>query len=142
MSAAIDLWPCDRCGAPGVRNVGTRGYCWSHSGELFARFTTFTGMPGIGLPTGVADAPGVGRVRCSACEATWIGAPGESCDWCRRHVERLQRHEAEMVLTPPDGPDEAAMVSWAQRMHTAVSVGLVTIEQARHAYDKAVRHAA
>jgi hypothetical protein len=142
MSAAIDLWPCDQCGAPGVRNIGTRGYCWVHAGELFARFTTFTGMPGIGLPTGLADMPGVGRVQCSACEASWIGTIGESCDWCQRHLDALHHHQATAVLTPPESRDEASMVSWAQRMHSAVTAGLVPIEQARHAYDKAVRRAA
>lgn len=139
---AIDLWPCDRCGGPGVRNVGTRGYCWQHAGELFARFNAFTGVPGIGLPTGLPNSPGVGRLECSACEATWIGTIGEACDWCQRHLDRLHRDEAEMVLTPPTDRNEASMVAWAQRMHTAAAAGLVSTDEARRAYDKAVRHAA
>lgn len=86
-------WPCTTCGEPGVRNLGTDGWCALHLAELLGRFDPLTFADnGVGLLCGVVRpeyGPGVADVACNACGATWAGVPGEACVWC--HVRRERR---------------------------------------------------
>ena len=98
-------WPCS-CGAPGVRNVGTHGYCSACLGALFATFDPVVFADnGVGLLSGAMRdeyGPGVGDLTCNHCDARWVGTPGERCAWCRsrRPVTILVRRE---LLIEVDG---------------------------------------
>ena len=45
--------PCWRCGAPGVRDLGTRGYCTSHLIDLYETFSIVLTNPWDVLPPGM-----------------------------------------------------------------------------------------
>ena len=130
-------WPCSTCNAPGVRNLGTDGYCAVHLARLYGRFDPAVWqMDGIGLP-GRSTNPD--DLQCRACGATWVGIPGEVCAWCARSLERLHEWQAQTVLTPPDvDPDDInyhnALVAWAKRLDVAVNAGIVD----RHTAERAV----
>lgn len=83
-------WPCDDCGAPGVRNVFARGYCVAHLTELYRRFDTAVwGFNGIGLPTGPDLGDGFYDLACVACDAGWVGAAFTPCPWCQRKLAEI-----------------------------------------------------
>lgn len=89
-------WTC-ACGAPGVRNVGIRGYCPTCLRDLFEQFSpdAFT-CNGVGLLRGrmlPEFGPLLGELECIApdCSATWVDVPGTPCPWCR---DRRHRREA------------------------------------------------
>ena len=54
----------------------------------------------------------------------------------------MQRWQAEKVLIAPENPTEGALRAWAQRLKVAVQAELVTADQARRAWQKAVSDAA
>ena len=66
----VDLWPCHRCGAPGVKNLGARGWCGRHLAGLYARFDPAVfRLNGVGLPAGVNRpeyGPDACELRCVA----------------------------------------------------------------------------
>ncbi|MDA2979404.1 MAG: hypothetical protein O3B42_06560 [Actinomycetota bacterium] len=81
-------------------------------------------------------------LQCTKCNATWVGPIGETCSWCIDSVDRMQRWQAEKVLIAPENPTEGALRAWAQRLKVAVQAELVTADQARRAWQKAVSDAA
>jgi hypothetical protein len=143
VSAPPDPWPCSKCGARGVRNLGTTGHCSRHLVELLATFGRGAGAtgPGIGAQVGV-DRPEHGAhmadLECLACGATWVGRPGDRCAWCERADANLARWQAELLLHPelPDPADcrrVAALGAWADRLQVAVAAGLITDHQGAQA---------
>jgi hypothetical protein len=140
-------WPCSTCGLGGVRNIGTKGYCSTHLGELFATFDPIVfAQGGVGLQCGPLDpdvGPHAALLRCCRCGATWTGDPGEWCWWCQRLIEGMRAHQAELLMTPPDvdpadvGRD-AALEAWARRLAIGVKAGIVTERAARAALNKEI----
>jgi hypothetical protein len=66
-----------------------------------------------------------------SCDATWIGIPGDPCEWCQRSAEIQAEHQAELLLTVPDvHPDDeryaGMMEKWAERLAIGVEAGLIT----------------
>jgi hypothetical protein len=130
------------CGNPGVRQLGTDGYCAHHLIELYATFGPEAWVDGgLGLPTGPLR-PEYGPLEqdltCCCCGATWTGVPGDACWWCQRSREIQLEHQIDLLLTPPDiDPDdiryEARITAWAQRLARGVVAGLITEQQANHA---------
>jgi hypothetical protein len=133
-------WPCDTCGAPGIRNLGTDGFCAEHLGVLYGRFDPVVlAMRGIGLPGSSTDPH---DLTCAACEATWWGLPGEVCQWCaRRHQHQLE-HQAELLLEPPEEITTATIAAWARRLATGVKAGLIDEATARRALQRTEQQAA
>jgi hypothetical protein len=143
-------WPCSTCGAPGIRNLGTRGYCGGHLAEVYRRFSPEVWkLRGIGLQDGARrpdHGPECMELRCVACGATWVGPMLEHCYWCERSHARMLDHQAELVLEPPDtDPDdrnhEDRMRAWAERLARAVDAGLVTRERALSVWHREVNDA-
>ncbi len=62
-----------------MRNLGSRGYCAAHLVDFYRRCispeTWAWRGAGIGLPITPIDNEGFAILECSACEATWAGAP-------------------------------------------------------------------
>lgn len=142
----MTAWPCNTCGEPGVRNIGTIGYCVEHLTELVASFepSNFDAV-GFGLPH--TTTLGSECVQCVRCGATWDGKPLESCHYCSTALEAMRRHQADNVIQPPDvDPDDATyddrMTGWAKRLRVAVNAGLITEKAAIVAMDRASRKAA
>lgn len=142
----VDLWPCHQCGNPGVRNIGTQGFCAVHLAALYATFDPAVfRMAGIGLPDGPTRpdwGPLYADLACVACGATWTGVPGEPCRWCQHAHEVMLDHQADLALTPPDtNPDDThraeALAAWADRLEVAVTAGTVTYDQAARALRQA-----
>lgn len=141
-------WPCHKCTAPGVRNLGSQGWCAAHLEQLYSTFS-----PDV-FAVGVQDGPerpdwgaGYADLRCNACAATWVGIAGDPCEWCRRARQRQLEYQAELVLTPPDvdpGDErsEAMHAGWAHRLAVAVAAGIVTDAAARRAWDRGARRGA
>jgi hypothetical protein len=125
-------WPCWKCGERGYRNLGRRGYCPTHLGELYRTFDPVVfDLTGFGLP-----------LTCVACGATWAGLPGEACDHCRRSHAAMFEHQRALLLNPPSDGDERELVAWADRLDVAVTAGIVTPEAAEKAVRLVVRRAA
>lgn len=135
-------WPCDTCGAPGVRNLGAHGHCAVHLAELYDRFDPAVfKMSGVGIQHG-ALAPEFGptyaHLRCNACGATWAGVPGEVCRWCADALKRMHEWQAELLLTEPDtDPTDAryidALRAWADRLDVGVAAGIIDRKTAERA---------
>ncbi len=144
-------WPCHRCGLPGYRNVGSRGYCVTHYEALVRTFKPETfALNGIGLTAGCLR-PDYGEhyaeLECIACAATWIGLPADPCPWCARRRANRDRWQAELVLTTPDVEPtditrDARLQAWAERMARAVTAGLIDEREARAAWHREVIRAA
>lgn len=136
-------WPCARCGLPGVRNLGTRGYCSEHLAELFATFDPRVfALAGLGVPSGRARpdlGPSVQELRCIADPThTWCGVAGERCDYCADERERLLKFERERLLRVPDECGENAIRAWGERLRRSVQCGIITKAEARRVWSKAV----
>ena len=137
-------WPCTTCGAVGVRNVGTRGYCATHISDLYRSFAPQVWTVGIGVLAGVArpeHGPEFHELACVACDATWVGPLFESCWWCERALAVQQDAQAVLALTAPDcDPADArwagAMEAWRGRLRRAVEAELITATQAERAWDR------
>lgn len=141
-------WPCAACGAPGVRNLGSRGYCAGHLTELYqtvgAEAWLWSGG-GVGLPELRRPDRGDGmyEVRCSACSASWVGPAFGRCAWCQAWLEQAQEVAAQRVLRPPvidpDAADyEPTMRRWADKLGRAVEAGLVDRGEALRAWRSGV----
>lgn len=144
----MTLWPCHRCGAPGVRNLGTQGWCADHLGALYERMDVVVfALHGVGLPADAQGGSGVRSLACNACTATWKGLAGEACTWCTNAAVRLTEHQAELVVRPPGvDPDDInydpLIGGWGRRLWVAVLDGLVDEHQARRAWDREERRGA
>ena len=142
MSAAK---PCYQCGAPGVRNLGSNGYCGGHLTQLYSTFDARVfGLWGVGFQIG-RDRPDHGAayadLQCVACQAEWVGIPGDPCWWCKRAREITWEWQATLVLTPPDVSVndvryDAAMKAWATRLAVAVRAGVVLERDARRVVER------
>lgn len=101
-------------------------------------------MPGLGRQSGTLRpdwGEGWADLTCDTCGAGWTGPIGEPCGYCDAAEERQRRWQAEIVMRPPDGdPDDehhpARMTAWGQRLKRAASVGLITEQQARTAWER------
>jgi hypothetical protein len=140
--AAADLWPCATCGAPGVRNLGTQGFCATHLAELLRSFDgSAFAFAGVGLPGASTDQT---CLTCCACSATWHGTPGERCPWCARARESQIRWQAAALLEPPDltGDDdetrERRLRAWGERLLRGCDAGIVNHGAAQRAWRRAV----
>jgi hypothetical protein len=76
-------------------------------------------------------------LRCRVCGATWVGAPGESCDWCARRHENLIAGQRTLVLMEPEIDIDAhekdlrlQMEAWQARLLVAIEAQLVTAGEA------------
>lgn len=144
-------WPCHLCGQPSIKHLGTSGFCLAHLVELLRTFSpsSFSDV-GMMLPSG-PERPewGDGEYDCSCarCGAQHIAAPLECCPWCMDAAVVRDRHQVEIVLTPPavergDASYEAVMKGWAQRMANAVAAGLVTQAEASRVWRRECARAA
>ncbi len=138
-------WPCSTCGAVGLRNVGTEGFCMAHLVELYRMFgpEAWASSGGIGLPDRVRLGHGVDHdLVCSACAATWVGPMFARCRWCAAVRARMVADRARDVLRPPeveydDALFEARMTGWARCLVVAVEAEIVTERAADRAWRRA-----
>lgn len=143
----FEVWPCWSCGSPGVRNLGTRGYCSRHLGDLYALVDPCVfEHGGVGLQSGPMRpeyGPLEADLACCRCGATWTGIPGDACWWCRRYIELMAEHQAKILLIAPDVlPDctfDRRMRAWADRLVNGVRSALITERQARTVWDRACK---
>lgn len=143
-------WPCWRCGLPGARNCGSRGYCGTHLAELLRTFNpAIWTTNGVGLPLGRMRpefGPMMEDLQCVACGATWSGVAGTHCEWCRATRERIIAHQRDLVLRVPDVDEDQhadqVLYAWGERLETAVSAGIVTRDEAARAWRRGVARAA
>lgn len=112
---ATPLWPCRRCGAPGVRNLCAYGYCAWHLVEIYATFKR-QADPTTSAPRRepsradlafLDEGPTVyGFVMCSSCQRVYAdldeweicGAQGGKTDeghYCNGRLRRFTRRTAE-----------------------------------------------
>ena len=129
------MTPCHRCGRPGVRDIGTRGYCADHLAELVGTFHPT--VPGVGLQTGLARpelGAGIVDLTCCRCQAGWSGLVGQTCWYCQQRTQKQEEHQIDLLLTPPDSGN---LAGWAARLAVAVRQGLITEEVAARAVRRA-----
>ena len=145
------LWPCHECNGAGVRNVGSQGFCGAHLAALYLTLNkNVFAFNGIGNQSGVMRpdfGPAHAHLECNACEATWIGIPGERCDWCVTSHLALVAHQAERVMQAPDvDPDDPrytdAMRAWGQRLAIAADAGLIDRDSAERLINRELQRAA
>lgn len=122
---------CGRCGA--AARMGTCGRCGEPDcgGALVLDSTLVPGVAWMGEY----------HLACDLCDATWVGMPGDPCDWCRRAAADRKRWQGELVLELPDvDPDDATfdkvMLAWRGRLQRAVTAGLVPREQAARVWKR------
>jgi hypothetical protein len=145
----VTAWPCSECGAPGIRNLGARGYCMAHLTEVWRLIRPevwLTEGGGHGLPELMRPDHGEGfaELTCSCCGASWVGAAFARCPWCVALLERMRESSAAAVMTPPDPDDlhyEERMRAWAERLARAVDAGVVRRERAVAAWRREVGRA-
>jgi hypothetical protein len=136
-----------------VKNLGSRGYCAAHLADFYRRCispeTWAWRGAGLGLPITPIDDEGFAILECSACRATWAGAPFTDCSWCIEAAARQRQWQAELVLQPPgiiggmaNREYPGVMSGWADRLANAVKAGLISRQQAERAWRRAVTHAA
>jgi len=134
-----------------VRNGGTSGFCGTHWAELIDGFDpSIWAMNGVGLPRGLERpefGAGLADLTCTACAATWIGAPGDPCGFCRRSRELLADHQRSLLLRVPEiDPDhhdaDTVLMAWGERLRRAVDAGVLTRSQAEIVWRRAVNHVA
>lgn len=132
----MTLWPCSTCGADGVRNLGTEGFCSTHLAHLYARLDPAVfRLRGAGLPGRTVNPD---DLTCPACGATWVGLAGDPCAWCARMLDQMQESAADAALDPPDlDANDArypqALRAWAERLDVAVAAGIVDRATAQRA---------
>lgn len=138
---SADLWPC-RCGAPGVLNLGTLGYCTAHVSELLRSFDpSVFALSGCWVQVGCLrpdHGPGWAECECPGCGATAVALVGSACAYCEHTRRRLGAWQADRVLTPPEIDEHdtrrpAAMRAWVERLAVAVRAGIVEEAEARRA---------
>jgi hypothetical protein len=134
---------CHACPATAVRTLGTVDYCPAHLAALYARFDpAVLHHHGVGVQTGRQRAdfgPGYAELSCVACEATWVGLPGEACWWCARTRRIDLEHQADLALTPPEvDPSDATYIdrmnAWRDRLRVAVEAGTIDQTHAERAW--------
>ena len=133
---------CGACGNPWhpIRPADPDGPAW------YGRCTTCDSTDLIVESEPIPGAPHTGEwhLACNACAATWVGLPGEPCDWCQEALERQQGYQADLLLQPPDvdrddANYETRMEAWVERMIVGVEADLITQQQADRAWHRATR---
>lgn len=61
-------WPRSTCGQPGIRNLGTKGYCASHLAQTYRRFD-----PAVWTPFGFSVPVTDDLVECLDCGGVVAG---------------------------------------------------------------------
>jgi len=114
----------------------------------YGRCTTCNSADLIVESEPIPGAPHTGEwhLACNACNATWVGIPGDPCTWCQEALERQQGYQAELLLTPPDvDPTDTRyddrMRGWADRMAVGVKAGLITTKQAENVWARTMKAA-
>lgn len=157
-----DPWPC-RCGAAGVRNLGTRGMCAVCLSDFYRRLPVeaFRGL-GVGVAVSGVGELGDNDLVCVLCAASWCGRVGDRCPWCRQAVARQFADERQRLLWPVWAESGGAtydslspidrqvwdatrgitrgsdsLAAWARRLRDAVHAGVVTVDEARAALRRA-----
>jgi len=140
-------WPCSTCGAPGVKNLGTKGYCAAHLTDLYRMFDVevWNGR-GIGLQAGPRrpdHGPEFAELECAVCSATWVGTLFEPCGWCEHTIDAMRAGQVRLLLNPelPDVDDvrhDGAIRGWGERLARGVEAGLITDAAAMQAWRKVV----
>ena len=82
------------------------------------------------------------ELGCPLCEATWIGALGDSCPWCDRRTAQLVAEQRSLLLAGPVERDDESLRLWAHRLADAVKAGILELDDARRAWRRELRHAA
>ena len=140
-------WPCTRCGLPGIKNLGTAGYCAEHLRQLYERFSPDVfALAGVGLQSGPLRpewGPGVADLECNSCGAGWTGHVGEACWYCERMRAVMATHQADILtkepdVDPADARYEAIMLAWGERLRRAVEAGVLDKSKAAAVWRKAV----
>jgi hypothetical protein len=163
-------WPCSQCGAPGFRNVYTRGYCVTHLAELYACFDrqVWDGQ-GVGVQAGVHrtdHGPAFYDLQCTLCGATWVGPLLDPCSWCAERAARDLSDIRHELLYPewavPQGERYEALSeldkrvwdqtrgirrgvavehAWARALRQAIEAGIITVAEADDAINRLERSA-
>ena len=145
------LWPCHECNGAGVRNVGSQGFCGAHLAALYSTLNkNVFAFNGVGNQSGVMRpdfGPAHAHLECNACDATWVGIPGERCDWCVTSHLALIAHQAERVLQAPDVDYDDprysdAMRAWGSRLAIAADAGLIDRDSAERLISRELQRAA
>lgn len=140
-------WPCTRCGLPGIKNLGTVGYCAEHLAHLYASFSPDVfALAGVGLQRGPLRpdwGPTFADLECNSCGAGWTGPVGEGCWYCERMRTVMTLHQADVLMKAPDiDPDddryESDMLAWGERLRRAVDVGIIDKSKAAAVWRRAV----
>ena len=131
--------------------MGSQGFCGAHLAALYSTLNkNVFAFNGVGSQSGVMRpdfGPAHAHLECNACEATWVGIPGERCDWCVTSHLALIAHQAERVLQAPDvDPDDsrfgAAIEAWSYRLDIAVEAGLIDQQLAERLINRETKRAA
>lgn len=138
-------WPCWRCAAPGVKNLGTDGYCATHLADFYRSLDpmAWCGV-GVGLAAGrhrPDHGPEMWDLACVLCDATWVGPILDVCSWCHRRLEGQRRAQVHLLLSAELPVEEDALMVRVDRLARGVAVGLITRAQAHAALDRGGRHA-
>lgn len=143
--------PCSTCGAPSVWSWATVDYCADHASaplEMIGPAAWQYAGRGLAVQCGRrrpdhgADSA---EVRCPHpdCGAQWVGRVGEPCAWCLRRLEVQRLYQRDLALRPPERPaTDVALTRWGERLKVAADAGIITRDEAAHAWRKAVRHVA
>ena len=131
---------CHRCNdAPATKRHRDGRYCIPCA--ALARWDTAVEL-GVELEVGFAvptrrdhDTPDQWWCQCPICGAEWVDTPGLSCWRCERIMADKIAAQARAALRPPDDVhvNPRARSEWSDRLRTAVDIGIVTMDQARHA---------
>ena len=142
----MSLWPCHKCGNPGVRNLGTSGYCSAHLAQLYATFDPAVfALNGIMLQTGIIRSDygsTYAECTCCACGAISVAVIGEPCQWCQQARHTMTDDQITLVLRPPEHRTDDSMRVWAQRLANAVKIGLIDEQQALNTMERNATRAA
>lgn len=142
-----ERWDCVECAGPGVRNLGTNGYCGAHLSQLYSRFDPLVfGLHGVMVQSGKMRpdfGPAFADCVCIACGATEVAIVGESCAWCLRGHEIVLAWQIEILLRRPDVDSgdqrySSAIDAWAERLARAVLAGVVDRHVARRVLEREV----
>lgn len=98
-------------------------------------------VDGVGVRVGPFrddHGPHAANLECDACDASWVGIPGDPCAYCANLREAIDNEHGTRVLRPPnDTTDTNAMTAWLARLKVAVTAGTISDNDARFAYNNA-----
>lgn len=134
----VDITICHQCGQPATKTLCAYSYCHRCAETILApireRVITREPSMGIGIPTGP-------HLECDLCGASWIGEPGEECEWCLRWLQ-IAIEQQRAVLLKPELPDiedanyNIAIEAWVKRLAQATVAEIITPQEAHRAIDR------